>query len=115
MSLLDHRLVEFTWQVRSEYKVRNGQRSWLWRQVFDRYVTRELMDRPKQGVGIPLTHLLRALFASGPRRCLTRIGCRMRDSLIRSLFARCRRSISPAKTPAISPVRRADVPGVVGS
>ena len=57
--LLDHRLVEFAWRVPTEYKVRDGQGKWLFRKVLDRYVPRSLMERPKQGFGIPIEHWLR--------------------------------------------------------
>ena len=57
--LLDHRVVEFAWQVPTEYKVRDGQGKWLFRKVLDRYVPRSLMERPKQGFGIPIEHWLR--------------------------------------------------------
>jgi asparagine synthase (glutamine-hydrolysing) len=57
--LLDHRLVEFAWQVPTEFKVRDGQGKWLFRKVLDRYVPRSLMERPKQGFGIPIEHWLR--------------------------------------------------------
>ena len=56
---LDHRLVEFAWGVPSEFKVRNGQGKFLLREVLHRYVPRELMERPKQGFGIPIAHWLR--------------------------------------------------------
>ncbi len=56
--LLDHRLVEFAWQIPTELKVRNGQGKWLLREVLDRYVPRELMERPKKGFGIPLEQWL---------------------------------------------------------
>jgi asparagine synthase (glutamine-hydrolysing) len=57
--LLDHRLVEFAWRVPTEFKVRNGQGKWLLRQVLYRYVPRELMERPKQGFGVPIGQWLR--------------------------------------------------------
>jgi asparagine synthase (glutamine-hydrolysing) len=57
--LLDHRLVEFAWRVPIEQKVRNGRGKWLFKQVLDRYVPRELMERPKMGFGVPIEHWLR--------------------------------------------------------
>jgi len=56
---LDHRLVEFAWGVPTEFKVRNGQGKFLLREVLHRYVPRELMERPKQGFGIPVAQWLR--------------------------------------------------------
>jgi asparagine synthase (glutamine-hydrolysing) len=57
--LLDHRVVEFSWRVPFAQKVRNGQGKWLLREVLHRHVPRHLMDRPKQGFGVPIGAWLR--------------------------------------------------------
>ena len=50
---LDHRVVEFAWTVPMHMKVRNGQGKWLLRRLLDRYVPRDLIERPKQGFSVP--------------------------------------------------------------
>lgn len=57
--MLDHRVVELAWQMPLKYKIRNGQGKWLLRQVLYKYVPKELIERPKQGFGIPLDSWLR--------------------------------------------------------
>jgi asparagine synthase (glutamine-hydrolysing) len=56
---LDRDVVEFSCRVPSEMKVRSGRGKWLVRQVLDRHVPRELVDRPKTGFSIPLDEWLR--------------------------------------------------------
>jgi asparagine synthase (glutamine-hydrolysing) len=57
--LLDHRLVEFAWRLPMDLKIRRGQGKWLLRQVLYRHVPRTLIERPKQGFGIPIGDWLR--------------------------------------------------------
>lgn len=52
--LLDHRIAEFMAQVPFEYKYRNGTSKYLLRKVLERYIPKELIDRPKMGFGIPI-------------------------------------------------------------
>lgn len=57
--LLDHRVVEFAWKLPLALKVRDGQSKWILRRVLDRYVPRELVERPKVGFGVPIDSWLR--------------------------------------------------------
>jgi asparagine synthase (glutamine-hydrolysing) len=56
---LDRDVVEFSCRVPSAMKVRDRQGKWLVRQVLDRHVPRDLVDRPKAGFAIPLDDWLR--------------------------------------------------------
>src|SRR6266480_4659105 len=51
---LHHDVVEFAWRVPLGLKMRDGQAKWLLRQVLYRYLPKHLVDRPKQGFGVPL-------------------------------------------------------------
>lgn len=57
--MLDHELVEFAWRLPLHQKIRGGEGKWLLRQVLYRHVPRNLIERPKQGFGIPLDAWLR--------------------------------------------------------
>ena len=57
--LLDHRLLEFAWQLPQTMKIRDGQGKWLLRQALYQYVPREFIERPKMGFAIPFDSWLR--------------------------------------------------------
>jgi asparagine synthase (glutamine-hydrolysing) len=57
--LLDHRVVEFALQLPNHLKIRNHQGKWLLRQVLQRYVPKQLFDRPKAGFSAPIGTWLR--------------------------------------------------------
>lgn len=56
---LDHRVFEFAWRLQPEMKIRAGQGKWLLRQMLSHYVPNQLLDRPKQGFGVPIDSWLR--------------------------------------------------------
>jgi asparagine synthase (glutamine-hydrolysing) len=57
--LLDHRVATLAWQLPRDAKVRAGKGKWALRQVAYRFVPRELLERPKQGFGVPIDSWLR--------------------------------------------------------
>jgi asparagine synthase (glutamine-hydrolysing) len=56
---LDHRLVEFAWQLPLSMKICNGEGKYVLRKMLYRHVPKVLIDRPKMGFGIPLDSWLR--------------------------------------------------------
>jgi|CXWL01.1.fsa_nt_gi asparagine synthase (glutamine-hydrolysing) len=72
--LLDHRLVEFAATIPPEMQMKNGTGKYVFKQAMRGVLPDEVIDRPKQGFGIPLGHwfrgrlssFLRDLLLSGP-------------------------------------------------
>ncbi len=57
--LPDHRIIEFAWRLPVSFKQRHGCGKWLLRRVLHRFVPRVLVERPKQGFGVPIAEWLR--------------------------------------------------------
>ena len=52
-------LVRTAWSVPIEHKIYNGIGKWPLRQILYKYVPKDLIERPKQGFGVPLGEWLR--------------------------------------------------------
>jgi len=59
LPFLDSRLVKFAWEVPRHYKIRRGKGKWLLRELVNRRLPKQLMDRPKQGFTVPVGEWLR--------------------------------------------------------
>ena len=56
---LDHRVVEIALRLSLDQKIRNGKGKRILRKILNKYVPEHLIERPKQGFGIPLAEWLR--------------------------------------------------------
>lgn len=59
MPFLDHRVVEFAWQLPLSMKIRNRQQKWGLRQILYKYIPKKFVERPKMGFQMPLAAWLR--------------------------------------------------------
>jgi len=57
--LLDHRIIEYTATLPDSLMHKEAGNKYLLRQLLYRYIPRELVDRPKQGFGVPLNEWLK--------------------------------------------------------
>jgi asparagine synthase (glutamine-hydrolysing) len=57
--MLDRHVVELAWRLPLGMRIRGRERKWLLRRLLERYVPRQLTERPKMGFSIPLEDWLR--------------------------------------------------------
>ncbi|MGP4715560.1 asparagine synthase (glutamine-hydrolyzing) [Psychrobacter sp. T6-6] len=56
---LSHHIAEYAWRLPLNKKVRDGKGKWVLREILYKHVPKSIIDRPKQGFGIPLDDWLR--------------------------------------------------------
>ncbi len=56
---LDQHIIEFAAQLPSSYKLHNGIKKYILRQIVHKYVPQQMMERPKMGFGIPIAGWLK--------------------------------------------------------
>ncbi len=56
---LDHRVIEFAWNISIENKLNSNVGKLILRSVLDKYVPRNLIERPKMGFGVPIGEWLK--------------------------------------------------------
>ena len=56
---LDYRVVEFSWQLPLDLKIKNNRGKYLLRKILETYVPNHFINRPKMGFGVPVGQWLR--------------------------------------------------------
>lgn len=59
MPFLDHELIEHVWKIPHSLKFKNGDGKWILKQILNKYVPKNLTERPKMGFGAPIETWLR--------------------------------------------------------
>jgi asparagine synthase (glutamine-hydrolysing) len=87
--LLNHRLIELAFRLPLSAKRRNGTTKWVLRQLLYRSVPRKLVDRPKQGFGVPMARWLRGPLRDWAEDRLSPASLGRTGVLDATLVARC--------------------------
>jgi asparagine synthase (glutamine-hydrolysing) len=56
---LNHKLLEYAWQIPQPLKLKKTQSKWILRQILYKYIPKKLVERPKVGFGVPIDSWLR--------------------------------------------------------
>ena len=57
--LLDQHIIEFAAQLPNDFKIRNGKKKFILKEIVHDFVPKEKMERPKMGFAAPVEHWLR--------------------------------------------------------
>ena len=89
--LLTHSLVEWTWKIPLNYKIKSygDQGKRILREVLYRHVPKELIERPKQGFGMPMSLWLRGPLRDWAEALLTSVDLEsagLREGVVREVW-----------------------------
>ena len=56
---LDHELIEYVWKIPHFLKLRDGDGKWIIKKILNKYIPKNLTERPKMGFGVPIDTWLR--------------------------------------------------------
>jgi asparagine synthase (glutamine-hydrolysing) len=56
---LDHRIVDFAWQMPQSLKFKNGKGKWILREILNYYIPKKLIKKNKSGFSVPIDNWLR--------------------------------------------------------
>ena len=59
MPFLDHKLIEYAWKIPQSFKLRGNNGKWIIKKILDKYVPKNLTERPKMGFAVPIELWLR--------------------------------------------------------
>lgn len=77
--LLDHKLIEFVTRIPSRFKIRDGETKHIFKQAIRDFVPGEILNRPKQGFGVPIQQWINQQLRGRIRETLTGANARLLD------------------------------------
>lgn len=87
--LLDHRVVEAAWSLPIGLKRKQGKSKWILRKILNKYVSSEIVNRPKHGFNVPLQRWLRGPLRGWAQDLLNSQGNRIVPEIDSSAIRRC--------------------------
>jgi asparagine synthase (glutamine-hydrolysing) len=83
---LDHRVIELAWSLPLSMKIRDDRGKWILRQLLRRFLPDALVDREKQGFGLPLAAWLRGPLRDWAESLLTGVAEPFDATRVRELW-----------------------------